>query len=93
MSLVHTFFHSSIQLLLQVVAIVVFPSELQRLMTKLLSIDNTSSPDGQVGAEVAANMSCQPPQWEGPQPNDVLFRTCVTEYFCGQGRSTSPFRK
>ena len=40
-----------------------------------------------------AGVSTQPPQWAGPKPDDILFRTCVTQYFCGQGRSTSPFRK
>ena len=62
------------------------------MMKILLHLDENNDSNPEEEPDFSANISCQP-QWQGPRPDDVLFRTCVTEYFCGQGRSQSPFRE
>lgn len=32
-------------------------------------------------------------RWPTPSPNDTLFRSTVSRFFCGQGRCDSPFGK
>ena len=65
------------------------------MMRHLLQLHDRNSSVNREDLETnfEAGVSTQPPQWAGPKPDDILFRTCVTQYFCGQGRSTSPFRK
>ena len=34
----------------------------------------------------------QPPvRWPSPNPGDIVFRSSTSRYFCGEGRSNSPF--
>ena len=30
-------------------------------------------------------------QWPSPQPGDIVFQSSTSRYFCGEGRSDSPF--
>ena len=32
-------------------------------------------------------------RWPTPTPDDVLFRSTTSRFFCGQGRCASPFGK
>ena len=42
-------------------------------------------------AESAATLSEDPPRWPTPTPDDVIFKSSTTRYFCGEGRTDSPF--
>ena len=31
------------------------------------------------------------PRWPSPNPGDIVFQSSTSRYFCGEGRSNSPF--
>ena len=31
------------------------------------------------------------PRWPTPNPGDIVFQSSTSRYFCGEGRSNSPF--
>ena len=38
-----------------------------------------------------SSVSLEAPSWPTPMSDDVLFHSSLSRYFCGQGRSDSPF--
>lgn len=58
--------------------------ELQAMVKKVL--DDCAS-DASVLPPSLASL----PSWPAPGPNDTLFRSATSRYFCGQARSDSPF--
>lgn len=38
-----------------------------------------------------ATSSARFPVWPAPGPDDVLFKSATSQYFCGQARNSSPF--
>lgn len=38
-----------------------------------------------------ASSTTLPPAWPPPDPDDALFRSATSKYFCGQARNDSPF--
>lgn len=57
--------------------------ELQAMVKKVL--EESSSDTSQ------ATSSTELPTWPAPAPDDTLFRSATSRYFCGQARSDSPF--
>lgn len=46
--------------------------------------------DGELGGE-GEEMGGD--RWPTPSPGDIVFRSSTSRYFCGEGRSNSPFGK
>ena len=58
--------------------------ELQAMVKRVIeesASDDTGSSSSEMG----------PPTWPVPGPNDVLFKSATSRYFCGEARNDSPF--
>ena len=43
------------------------------------------------GTEEEGGRERQQLLWPSPNPGDIVFRSSTSRYFCGEGRSSSPF--
>ena len=60
-------------------------------MVNRVIIENTYSFDsGQTSYSTLEDLR---PEWPPRDPDDALFRSSTSRYFCGQARSGSPFGK
>lgn len=52
---------------------------------------NTLAESGEAGVVMEERRDEEEQSWPSPDPADIVFRSSTSRYFCGEGRSNSPF--
>lgn len=63
-------------------------SELQALVKRV--IEESASDDSGLLSSLASS-KLAPPTWPAPGPDDILFKSATSRYFCGEARNSSPY--
>ena len=54
-------------------------------------VANTLAESGEAGVVMEERREEEEQSWPSPDPADIVFRSSTSRYFCGEGRSNSPF--
>ena len=66
-----------------------WPLEMQAMIQEVLEVSGLGCSGESTATQ--SSVSMEAPSWPTPSANDIVFRSSTSRYFCGQGRSDSPF--